>query len=67
MPLKDLSGKTVYDLDREDFEKLFCRQCRYYRKSPACFYPSMVQINGCKRLVDCGAWDRLYRKQLQIE
>ena len=28
MPLKDLSGKTVLDLDREDFEKLFCRQCR---------------------------------------
>ena len=27
MPLKDLSGKRAYDLDREDFEKLFCQQC----------------------------------------
>jgi hypothetical protein len=30
MPWKDLSGKTVYDLEPEDFEKLFCWQCRYY-------------------------------------
>ena len=27
MPLKDLSGKTVYDLEIEDFEKLFCQRC----------------------------------------
>jgi hypothetical protein len=28
MTLKDLSGKTVYDLEFEDFEKLYCRQCK---------------------------------------
>jgi len=34
MPLKDLSGKTAYDLEREDFEKLFCQQCLEYQECP---------------------------------
>jgi len=28
MPLKDLKGKTVYDLEWEEFKELFCPQCR---------------------------------------
>ena len=60
MPLKDLSGKTVYDLEREDFERLFCYHCRY-RGTQYCEHPE-TEINFCKRFVDCGFWDRVYRK-----
>ena len=58
MPLKDLRGKTVYDLELEDFEKLFCQSCRY-RQDCA---PAMAQIDSCKVIVDCGLWDMFYRK-----
>ena len=34
MTLKDLSGKSVYGLDREDFEKLFCQHCLEYEECP---------------------------------
>lgn len=61
-PLKDLSGKSVYDLEQEDFEKLFCRQCRYYQRPEYCSDP-MREMDFCKRLVDCGMWDKLYRRQ----
>ena len=52
MPLKDLSGKTVYDLDGEDFEELFCRQCHEYEECPR----DDRKILGCKALwtVDYG-------------
>ncbi len=59
MPLKDLSGKTVLDLDREDFEKLFCQQCKEYPQCPR----DDLRIRGCKLLVDSGMWDKFYRKQ----
>ena len=57
--LKDLSGKTVYDLDREDFEELFCRQCNGYGVCPQ----GDIQIDACRGLVDCGLWDRHYRRR----
>lgn len=59
MPLKDLSGKTVYDLEIEDFEKLFCHQCRDYQicdKDPK-------TVNMCMVLLDSGVWDRQLRKR----
>jgi hypothetical protein len=28
MALKDLAGKDVYDLEFEDFEKLYCQHCK---------------------------------------
>ena len=59
MGLKDLSGKSVHDLDWEDFEKLFCQRCRYQESCVA----TMVQVNGCKTLVDTGLWDKFYRRQ----
>ncbi|MBI4286311.1 MAG: hypothetical protein HY670_10525 [Chloroflexi bacterium] len=55
--MKDLSGKTVYDLEPEDFEKLFCRQCRYQDCER-----SFKDMNACQLLVDTGVWDKLYRK-----
>ena len=58
MPLKDLSGKTVYDIEREDFEKLFCRQCH---EAEDCRKDDK-KILGCKAFVDSGLWDRFYRK-----
>ena len=59
MPLKDLSGKTVHDLDQEDFEKLFCQHCREYDECPR----DKHKILGCKAFVDTGLWDMFYRKE----
>ena len=59
MPLKDLSGKTVYDLDRGDFEKLFCQHCHEYDECDR----SDKKILGCKAFVDSGLWDMFYRKR----
>ena len=59
MPLKDLSGKTVYELEMEDFEKLFCRFCRddgECDKDPK-------TVNACMGLIDSGIWDRQLRKR----
>jgi len=58
MSLKDLSGKTVYELDRKDFEKLFCWQCHEYEHCPR----DDKKILGCKAFVDSGLWDKFYRK-----
>jgi len=57
MPLKDLSGKTVYDLEIEDFEKLFCRQCHEYETCSR----DEKKILGCKTFIDSGLWDSFYR------
>ena len=58
MPLKNLSGKTVYDLEREDFVILFCRHCQDYGKCTR----DDDRMLGCKALVDSGLWDKFYRK-----
>jgi len=57
--LKDLSGKTVYDLDREDFEKLFCQQCKEYPQCPR----DDLRLKSCKLLVDSGVYDSCLRKR----
>ena len=59
MPLKDLSGKTAHDLDREDFEKLFCQRCCEYQDCPR----DDKKILGYKAFVNCGLWDAFYRKR----
>jgi len=59
MPLKDLRGKTVYDLEFEDFEKLFCHQCKDWGtcdKAPK-------TVTTCQQLIDNGVWDIVSRKQ----
>ncbi len=58
MPLKDLIGKTVYDLELEDFEKLFCELCLESEGCPR----DDQKILECKAFVDSGLWDQLYRK-----
>jgi hypothetical protein len=58
MPLKDLSGKTVHDPDREDFEKLFCRQC----KDEGICSKGDKTVLICMGLIDAGAWDLAFRK-----
>jgi len=58
MPLKDLSSKTVYHLDREDFKVLFCQHCHEYQECPR----DDRKILGCKAFVDSGLWDKFYRK-----
>ena len=60
MPLSDLKGKTVSERDREDFEALFCRDCR---DCGICVKdPKTVDI--CKQLIDSGVWDIVFRKRL---
>jgi hypothetical protein len=63
MPPKDLSGKKAYDLDREDFEKLFCRQCHEYGECPR----DDKKMLGCKAFVDSGQWDKFYRKRDDVQ
>ena len=58
MSLKDLKGKTVYHLDRGEFEKLFCQHCL---EGEECDKRDK-RILGCKAFVDSGLWDRFYRK-----
>ena len=58
MPIKDLSGKTARDLEKEDFEKLFCWRCHEYN---TCSRDDR-KILGCKAFVDIGLWDKFYRK-----
>ena len=58
-PLKDLSGKTAYDLDREDFEKLFCQHCK---DSGICVKDDKT-IHICMGLIDAGTWDLVFRKR----
>ena len=59
MTLKDLSGKTVYDLEKEDFEKLFCRQC----KDCGICVKDLKTIKICMGLIDSGVWDSHFRRR----
>ena len=56
--MKDLSGKTAYDLELEDFEKLFCQCCR---DSEVCDKDPKT-VNMCLGLIDSGLWDSHLRK-----
>lgn len=59
MPLKDLTGKTVYELEPEDFEKLFCQQC----KECGICVKDPNTIKSCQGLIDSGVWDLAFRKR----
>ena len=61
MPLKDLSGKTVYDLEWEDFKELFCQQC----KDCGICVKDPKTVNICMGLIDSGIWDLHFRKRQQ--
>ncbi len=58
MPFRDLSGKTVYDLELEDFAKLFCERCR---ECAECSRDDR-KTHVCRALVDSGLWDAYCRK-----
>jgi len=59
MALKDLSGKTVYELEQEDFETLFCRRCKDYPQCPR----DELKMKGCQLLVDSGLYDTCLQKR----
>ena len=61
MLLKDLSGKTIYDLESEEIDALFCSVCK---ERPRCDQ-DLKTMNICQQLIDGGIWDSLYRKRLQ--
>jgi hypothetical protein len=50
---------TVYDLEPEDFDKLFCKRCKGEGKCSKS--PTAMRI--CQFNVDVGIWDRDCRKQ----
>jgi len=57
--LKNLKGKAVYNLDWEEFETLFCRQCKdcgICDKDPK-------TVNMCMQLIENGVWDSLFHKR----
>lgn len=58
MMLKDLSGKTVYDLELEDFEVLFCRRCKEYE---VCARAPDTQ-KACQALIDSNVWYQTNQK-----
>ena len=55
MPLKDLKGKSIYDLTAEDFAELYCCKCRQY----AYCEKDEGGMHVCKALIDCGLWYKL--------
>jgi len=59
MTLKDLSGKTIYDLEFEDFAKLYCRQC----KDQGICVKDPKTVNICMGLIDSGVWDGHFHKR----
>ncbi len=54
--IQDLKGKTVYELEPEEFEKLFCQRC--------CDYGSCsrkpTRMVHCRVLVEVGRWSEFY-------
>jgi len=55
----DLSGKSVYYLDQDQFEKLFCRHCK---ESESCG-KTPDAIHSCMGLLDSGVWDAAFRRR----
>ena len=55
----DLSGKSVYDLDRDQFEKLFCYSCK--ERNLCQKTPEAIHI--CIGLIDSGVWDATFRQR----
>jgi hypothetical protein len=55
----DLSGKSVYYLEQDQFEKLFCRYCKEGKSCPK----TQQSIHSCMGLVDSGVWDATFRKR----
>ncbi len=56
--MEDLTGKTVYDLEREDFEILYCWDCKDRRRCSK----DQRTVVVCKFLVDSGIFDRHLRR-----
>ncbi len=59
MSLKNIKDKTIYDIEPDDFEKLFCSRCNDERDCSK----SATVITICRVSIDLGAWDRGCRKQ----
>ena len=59
MALKDLTGKTALDLEQEDFERLFCQQC----KDCGICVKGLETVKICRGLIDNGAWDGHFSKR----
>ena len=56
--LKSLKGKTIYNLNPEEFKVFFCQHCHEYGECPK----DPKRMLGCKAFVDSGLFDKFYRK-----
>ena len=50
--MEDLSQKTVYDLDQEEFNALFCRRCKQDKTCSK----RLDTVKACQALVDSAVW-----------
>lgn len=60
--MPNLSGKTPYDLEQEDFEELFCSRCIMVD----CCDKETEDRLLCAGQIDCGEWDSVFRTQNYI-
>lgn len=60
MSLNELKGKSIYDLTWEEFEKLFCPQC----KDAGICSKDPKTVNMCMGLIDSGIWDVAFRLRM---
>jgi len=56
--MRDVSKKTVYDLDWQDFCALFCRRCK---EGQTCDKKSDT-VKACQGLIDSGVWHKTNEK-----
>jgi hypothetical protein len=60
MALGELKGKGLYDLSPEEFKELYCRRCLEAKWNECARAEKDIHI--CKGLIDCGLWDRHYKR-----
>lgn len=59
MKLKELWCKTVFELDRQTFVRLFCDYCRF---NEFCVKRDR-NLQNCKCFVNEGLYDRFFKKK----
>ena len=50
--MQELKGKTIYELEPEEFEKLFCQRCNDYENCSR----KPVRMVHCRILLEIGHW-----------
>ena len=56
--MRDVSRKTVYNLEPDDFEALFCRRCKDFGGCTR----ALDTVKAYQGLIDSGVWYRTNEK-----